>query len=74
MVLAPNERIRLWREFRGLSQTDLANRAGMDKTKLCRLESGDLVVRAVDLETIARALGVTMPKFYGRIPKPAKAA
>lgn len=74
MVLPPNERIRLWREFRGLSQTELADRAGMDKTKVCRLESGELIVRAIDLETIAGALGVTMPKFYGRIPKPAKAA
>lgn len=49
-----------------MSQTELADRAKMDKTKLCRIESGELVVRAVDLETLVKALGLTMVQFYRR--------
>lgn len=37
----------------------------MDKTKLCRIESGELKARAVDIERLARELDLTMPEFYG---------
>lgn len=67
MTLDPGKRVRYWRELKGVSQSDLAARAKMDKTKLSRIESGEQKVRAIELERLARELDLTMPEFYGAI-------
>ena len=64
-ALDPGQRVRYWRELKGIAQQDLAARAKMVASKLCRIESGDTKARAADIERIAKALGLTMPEFYG---------
>lgn len=63
--LPPGQRVKHWREIRGLSQVELAERAEMDNTKLCRIEKGETEARARDIEQLAAALDLTMPEFYG---------
>lgn len=65
--LDPGKRLRYWRELKGVSQTELAERARMDKSKLSRIESGEMKARAVDIERLARELDLTMPEFYGAV-------
>jgi transcriptional regulator with XRE-family HTH domain len=57
--------VRHWRELRGVRQQDLAEQAGIEVTRLCRIELGHLDPRAEEIEDIAKALGMTMPEFYG---------
>lgn len=65
MQLSPGKRVRNWRELRGLTQTDLAERCGWEKTKICKIELGEQEPRATEIEAIAKALDLTMPEFYG---------
>jgi transcriptional regulator with XRE-family HTH domain len=65
--LQPGKRVKYWRELKGISQSDLAARAKMDKTKLSRIESGEQKVRALEIERLARELELTMPEFYGSV-------
>lgn len=67
MSLEPGKRVRYWRELKGVSQVDLAERAKMDKTKLSRIESGETIARVRDIEKLARQLDLTMPEFYGSL-------
>ncbi len=56
-------RIRTLRLQRGLTQNELAERAGMHKTELARIEGG---VRGADAETtrnLASALGVDLSEI-----------
>lgn len=64
-TLHPGQRVRHWRELRGLKQEQLADLAKMDNARLCRIELGKTKVKAVELETLAAALGLSMPEFYG---------
>lgn len=63
--LLPRERIRAWRELKGLSQAEVAEATGMPQSKISRIENGQTAVRAEELEAIAKALGLTMVEFYG---------
>ncbi len=65
MSITPGQRVRHWRELRGISQVELATRSGLEKTKLCKIEIGTQEVRATELEQLAEALGLSMPEFYG---------
>lgn len=67
MRIKPGERVRRWRQLRGITQSDLADRARMDNSKLSRIESCESKARAEDIERLARALSLTMPEFYGDI-------
>lgn len=67
VALIPGTRVRHWRELKNVSQTELADRAKMDKSKVSRIESGDVHARAEDVERLAKALGLTMPEFYGEL-------
>ena len=67
MALHAGQRVRHWRELKGVSQLDLATRAKMDNSKLCRIENGEINARAADIEQLARALDLTMPEFYGAL-------
>ncbi|PHS25507.1 MAG: hypothetical protein COA84_07700 [Robiginitomaculum sp.] len=53
-----SNRIREWRERRGLSQRQLAERIGTNQQAVHRLESGELELRPSHLKVYARALGV----------------
>jgi len=58
-------RVRHWREIYGLTQLELARAARMDNTKLSRIETGEQEARESEVQTIAKALGLTMVEFYG---------
>lgn len=53
-------RVRVWREYRGLSATELARRAKLSKAQLSEIENGDTTGSVPMLRNIADALGVTM--------------
>lgn len=48
----------VWRKLRGLTQAQVADRAGVARTTLVRLESGDGAVSLENVLRVARALGV----------------
>ena len=69
------ERLKALREARGLTQECLARAAGIDRTKVCKLEKGRLVGRNVDdMRAIARALGLTFDAFDRYVHGEAKIA
>src|SRR6478609_11149480 len=53
-----------WRKLRGLTQTQLADRAGVSRNTLARLERGDGGMSLENLLRVLRALGIldTLPK------------
>ena len=55
-----NETIRYMRGQLGLSQSELARKAGMKKPQLCVIEKGCYTPRTETLERLARALGTTI--------------
>lgn len=59
-VLAAN--LRVLRELRGLSQLDLAERVGLSRRTIARLEAADVADPGVDqVRNLARVLGVSVP-------------
>jgi transcriptional regulator with XRE-family HTH domain len=50
--------VEAWRKLRGLTQAQLADRAGLNRETLARLESGDGGVSIGNLLRILRALGL----------------
>lgn len=52
--------IRVWREYRGLTQQQVAKKAGISKPYLSQLESGQRKGTAEVLSAIARALNVSL--------------
>ena len=52
--------VRVWREYRGLSVTDLARRASMSDSQLSAIESGNAIGSVQTLRSIADVLGVTL--------------
>jgi transcriptional regulator with XRE-family HTH domain len=50
--------VRAWRKLRGLTQRQLADRAGVSRDTLARLETGDGGVSTENLLRVLRALGV----------------
>ncbi len=51
--------VRAWREHLGLTQTEVARRAGMSQAALAQIESGEHRPRKATLEKLAEALGIT---------------
>ena len=58
--------IRIWREHRGMSQSELATRAGISASYLSQLESGKRDGTMDVLQGIAGALGVVLDDLVGR--------
>ena len=54
------EQLRAWRAVRGLSQRDLAQRAGVVYPLVARLEMGQTDPRLSTLERLAEALGLSL--------------
>ncbi|MCG5536475.1 helix-turn-helix domain-containing protein [Ectothiorhodospira mobilis] len=50
--------LRVWREYRGFTQADLAQRAGIGKSYLSQIEAGHKTGSASVLHALARALSV----------------
>ena len=65
MSISSRERVRHWRELRGLSQDELGSKCGMPQYKISRIETGAIDAHADDIEAIATGLGLSMAEFYG---------
>ena len=59
-ILDGENPIRVWRNFRGFTQQELADRAGISKPYLSQIETGKRTGTADVLVAIAVALGVTI--------------
>jgi predicted transcriptional regulator len=57
--------IRVWREFRGLSQAELAAQAGISASYLSQLESGKRDGTMEVLQGVAAALGIGLDDIAG---------
>jgi len=57
------ERIRRLREAMGLSQDELAKRAGIGRVTLSRIENGEQSPRLSTLEALAQALGISIEQL-----------
>lgn len=57
--------IRVWRTYRGLTQTELAQHAGIDKTYLSQLESGRKAGSVSVLRRLAAVLSVDIDDLVG---------
>ncbi len=51
--------LKAWRKWRGLSQTQLAEKAGLTQAQIARIENGNTVPRADTLLKLSAALGVS---------------
>ncbi|MGO1318102.1 MAG: helix-turn-helix domain-containing protein [Cellulomonadaceae bacterium] len=58
------ERIRQERERAGLSQTDLASKAGLERTAVTKIETGTRRVTALEVNRLAAAIGVRMARLF----------
>ena len=57
-------RIKILRNIKGLSQTNLSYDADMDRSYLAGVEKGHRNVSIVNIEKIASALGVSVEEFF----------
>ncbi|MFZ0241269.1 MAG: helix-turn-helix transcriptional regulator [Desulfobacterales bacterium] len=55
--------IRAWREFSGMTQKDLARKAGITQPALARLEKSDAKPRIGTLKKIAAAMEITIEQL-----------
>ncbi len=62
--------VRARREELGLTQEDLADRAGIHRTYLSDIERGTRNVSLVNIERVAAALVVTMSDLFARVERP----
>lgn len=53
-----SENLAVWRKLRGLTQAQLADRAGLGRETIVRLERGDGAVSTENLLRVMRALGI----------------
>ena len=61
---ALGKRIKLLRNEIGISQEELADRAEIDRTYITSVECGKRNISIVNIEKIAKALGVTLSKLF----------
>lgn len=59
-ILDGGSPIRVWREYRGMTQQQVAEKAGISKPYLSQLESGQRRGTTEALSAVARALGVSL--------------
>ncbi len=77
MTIDIGERISLWRTAKGLSRQELADAVGVTVAAVYHWEATDeskAIPSTQSLEKIAAAFGVSMERFYGRVPKASKSA
>lgn len=62
------ERVRRWREQRGLSRAELGNRLGIGERTVALYEEGAERISVVELLDLSRALAVPVTYFFCGIP------
>ncbi|NJK83179.1 MAG: helix-turn-helix transcriptional regulator [Saprospiraceae bacterium] len=58
------QRIKQLRETAGMSQKDLAYAADLDRSYIASVENGQRNISIVNIEKIAKALGITLKAFF----------
>ena len=59
-VVRGDSLLKAWREHLGLTQTDVAKRAGMSQPAYAKLEKPDANPRTATLRKLAKALGISL--------------
>lgn len=67
-------RIAAWRKARGLSQSVLAVAAGVTVSAVSKWEAGAAAPSQSHLTAIIDRMGLSMARFYGRVPRARAAA
>jgi DNA-binding XRE family transcriptional regulator len=62
--------IRVWREYRGFTQQDLAERAGITKSYLSQIEGGKRTGSTKKLAALAEELNVAIEDLLASEPQP----
>jgi mRNA interferase RelE/StbE len=62
-LLSGESPLLVWRGFRGLSQTELANASGVNRVQIVNIESGQKSGSAATLKKLAIALGVALDEL-----------
>jgi transcriptional regulator with XRE-family HTH domain len=62
----PPHFLREWREHRDMTQDQLAERVGIDRSAISKIERGDKPLMENRLEAFARALRINIPQLYER--------
>ena len=65
-ILDGENPVKVWREFRGLTQQQLADAAGISKPYLSQIETGKRKGSADILSALAKALQVTLEEVIAR--------
>jgi DNA-binding XRE family transcriptional regulator len=66
---ATTPHLRAWREARALTQTELAERAGVTRPTITRGETGQHVIRWTNVRKIAEALSITPRQLLEEEPE-----
>src|SRR5271168_4531815 len=66
--------VRTWRHRLGISQEELAGRAGLHRTYICDVERGARNVSLESIEKLARALEISTATLFTLLPSPGQAA
>jgi len=64
MATLPPPKIALWRRFRGLTQRELAERAGVTQATISLLESKNQIPQIPTIQKLAKALDCTPSELY----------
>lgn len=64
-ILDGENPIKIWREYRGLTQQQLADAVGMSKPYLSQIETGKRAGTTEILSAIAKALNVSLDEVIG---------
>lgn len=62
--LLVGKRVRELRNNLGISQEELADLAGLDRTYITSIECGKRNISIVNIEKLAKALNVTLAEFF----------
>lgn len=61
-------RFAAWRQFRGLSQKQIAEKTGRSRALISQIESGETNPSRKTYDLIIAALGITTAEFEGLVP------
>lgn len=67
-------RIAAWRKFKGLTQQQVAKACGVSVSAVSYWESNETSPSQDHLAEFVELLGISMERFYGRVPRSAKAS
>lgn len=70
--MSVGDRIAAWRKHRGLSPQELAKAIGVTASAVYQWEGtgeSQTTPSIQNLEALAKALGISMERFFGRVPK-----